>query len=259
MLLPTTAALFNWGRNAQAFVRYARSYRPPIAAATLRGVNRLAGDRYGAWEFGVRLSPTARRPIDGSLSLSAGKWRDVQAETVDNVGNLSAANIGNARVLTIEGTLGWQFSPRLRASGGVTINDTSVARDGPSLIIVTHARLPNIPDVGARLSLSYASPQEHRLSFRLSSTVNYVGYSRPGIGAVLDRVQGGFVEVAAEGSISLADTSLFLRGTNLLDTRGDRFALGTIAQAALETQYVPQRPRTLTLGVRWTSPGSRGR
>jgi iron complex outermembrane receptor protein len=237
------------------FVRYGRSYRPPTVTTTPAGAHPLKGDRYGAWEVGVRLSPSAARPFDGSVTLSRGRWHDVQAETVDNVGYLSAANIGEARVLTIEAAAGWALSPRVRASGGVTINDTSVVRDRPSLIFITHARLPNIPDVGARLSLAYASDPARVLPFRLSSTANFVGRSRPGIGAVFDRKQGGFVDVGAEGSVSLGDASLFLRGANLLDTRGNRFALGTIAQTGQEAQYVPQRPRTLTLGVRWRAPG----
>jgi outer membrane receptor protein involved in Fe transport len=77
MFLPTAAVLFDWGRDAQLFVRHARSYRPPIATAAVLGVNRLAGDRYGAWEFGVRLLPSAARPFDASLAVSAGRWRDV--------------------------------------------------------------------------------------------------------------------------------------------------------------------------------------
>lgn len=251
--LPTAGVLIDWAPDAQMFVRHARSYRPPTVVASVTGANRLAGDGYGAWEVGVRLSPSRDRPFDGALTLSRGRWHDVQAEAVDDVGNLTAANIGNARILTVEGSFGWQMSPRVKASGGVTFNDTVVKRGAPSIIFVTRSRLPNIPDVGARLALAYASPAERRYPFSLATTANYVGHSRAGIGAIFDRVQGGYVDWAAEGTVTLRNAALFLRATNLLDTHGSRFALGTIAQVALETQYVPQRPRTVTLGVRWSS------
>lgn len=252
VFLPSLSLLLDARPDMQLFVRYARSYRPPTTIAAPGLVNSLKGDRYQAWEGGIRFLPSwGPRKIEGSLSGSLGRWRDVQAETVDNVGYLLAANIGNARLFTLEAALRLSLGQNLELSAGATFNHTALVRDAPSTIITVNGQLPNIPDLSARTSLTYTSPPGTRRPLRLSANLAYRGKSSPGIGPLLGREQGGFVDVAADASVSLGQFRPFVKVSNLFDARGNWFALGTILQTGSGEQFVPQRPRTITIGLRW--------
>src|SRR5690606_16321918 len=131
----------------------------------------------------------------GSLSISVGRWRDVQADVIDHAGYLTAANIGDAKTLTVEALALWRLSECLTLNGSITLNRAIVTATKPSNIIVTEGRLPNIPDMNARVAVQYASPANVKNPYRFSAALRRTGRSRLGIGPELGRWQGGFSDV----------------------------------------------------------------
>lgn len=249
-LLPAIALLWTTSGNFQLLARYASSYRAPTVAASPGGVQSLSGDRYAAWEIAARVPPREGRPLSGGVALSLGHWRNVQADILDNSGFLSAANVGDARIRSLEATVRWRLSENLQLDGGATMNRTSLIPGGPGIINVTKGRLPNVPYVNARIGVVFAGAPTSKLPLRLSTTLRYVGRSTLGVGPDLGRSQGGYAELDADALLRLANAQWFVSGTNLLGSAGNRFALGSIAQAGMEELFIPQTPRTIRIGVR---------
>lgn len=249
-ILPGASALLTLPGDVQFLVRYAASYRPPTAAASSAGFIALSGDRYAAWEAALRRPSGASSPLTGGLSLSVGRWRNVQADIIDHAGYLTAANIGDAKTFTIEATAQWRLAERLLLNGGITMNRAIVTATKPSHIIVTEGRLPNIPDMNARLAVEYSGPVDAKNPYRFSAALRHTGRSRLGIGPELSRWQGGFWDVDLNASLNLGRAELHLAVTNLLGASGNRFALGSLAQPGAPDLFVPQTPRRLSLGIR---------
>ena len=83
----------------------------------------------------------------------------------------------------------------------------------------------------------------------VSGWANYVGKSTLGIGPILGREQGDFFDAGLEAKLGGPRRFVFLRATNLTDSVGNRFALGSVFSVVFEDQITPLRPRTLRLGV----------
>lgn len=249
-ILPGASALLDLEGNVQLLVRYAASYRPPTAAASFAGFIALSGDRYSAWEAAVRRPANGSLPLAASLSFSVGRWDNVQADVIDHAGYLTAANIGDAKTFTIEATAQWDFDEGLTLSSGVTMNRAIVTNAQPSHIIVAHARLPNIPDMNARLAVQYAGSAGANNLYRLSATLRHTGRSRLGIGPELDRLQGGFSDVDLDATLDLGRAELHFGVANIFDSAGNRFALGSLADPGAQDLFVPQAPRRFSLGIR---------
>lgn len=252
--LPSVAATMPLAGAAQLLLRYAESYRPDSASVAATGNRFVDGDRFAAWEAAIRIPSAADRTLTGSLGLSLGRWRAVQADMLDSAGFLLTTNIGDARLLTVEATAGWQASPEFRLSGGATYNRATIQSDDFGIIIVPKARLPNVPRLHAQMTAAWQAPGGVPLPYRLSSRLIYFGESNLGIEPSLARRQGDYFEWEAGASVAVGRATVFARVTNLLDSAGNRFALGSIAQAATGTQFVPQTPRTATLGIRFETP-----
>jgi len=249
-ILPGVSALLTVPGDVQLLVRYSASYRPPAAAASSAGFITLSGDRYAAWEAVVRRPADADRSLTGSLSFSAGRWRNVQADIIDHAGYLTAANIGDAKTLTVDAAALWRLSQHLTLNGSITLNRAIVKPTKPSNINITDGRLPNIPDMNAQLAVQYASPASVKYPYRLSASFRRTGRSRLGIGPDLGRWQGGFSDVDLDAALTFGRTELYIGVANLFDTGGNRFALGSLAQPGAPDLYVPQPPRYVSLGLR---------
>jgi len=108
--------------------------------------------------------------------------------------------------------------------------------------------LPNIADLTARLGARYNVIIAGR-QIELSGSINYVGRSRLGVGPVLDLHQGRYIDTALGLSVSLGRATVSLDAANLLDVRGNIFALGNPFGVTASTQTTPLRPRTIRLGA----------
>ena len=85
--------------------------------------------------------------------------------------------------------------------------------------------------------------------FRIQGWASYVGPSRLGIGPKLGGGQGDYVDSGFAARIGNDARGLTLTVTNLLDSRGNRFALGTPFVPGSDGYLTPLRPRTLRIAV----------
>jgi iron complex outermembrane receptor protein len=108
--------------------------------------------------------------------------------------------------------------------------------------------VPNIARLAGRVGADYRASIGADLDLRINGWARYVGRSRIGIGPVLGAAQGDYLDSALTARIGRPDLGVTIGVSNLTDSVGNRFALGTPFQLG-SGQITPQRPRTLRLGV----------
>ena len=109
-------------------------------------------------------------------------------------------------------------------------------------------RLPVSPDLTGRLSLAR--------TFRLgewqaeaSAQANYVGRARLAFDQDIDRAIGRYSLFSTAATISRDRLTLTAGVDNVFDATGDTFAFGNPFSIRTTSQFVPLRPRTITLSV----------
>ena len=109
-------------------------------------------------------------------------------------------------------------------------------------------RLPNVADATGRVGIAYTHSLSDGLDLVANGYARYVGKSTLGIGPILGRLQGDYVDTGFEVRIGEAKRGVSLALTNLLDSRGNRFALGSPFLVRDRDQTTPLRPRSIRLG-----------
>jgi len=271
----STAVLPSIALNAELldattlYMRYQEGFRPGGFAIESDFVRRFKSDRTGTWEFGVKHGTPGVSPFDLAASVSYTRWRDIQADFIDNSGLPSTANIGDGRVWSASATAGVELARGLRLEAGATWNKSAVdkpptellvlvARAAPvtgtsdySLIDATLARsmqVPNIAQFSGRLSLGWNREIGDDLRLSANAWTSYVGKSRLGIGPELGDPQGDYLDSGADMRIGTERYGVTLALNNITNSRGNRFSLGTPFGTGRD-QTTPLRPRTIRLGL----------
>ena len=123
------------------------------------------------------------------------------------------------------------------------------ALDEPVLLAfsrITH--VPNIAEFSGRLGLEYARYLGGGLDLDGRLWASYIGKSRLGIGPELGNLQGDYIDSGLLVRVGNEQYGGTLSITNLADSEGNRFALGT-PFAVMREQVTPLRPRTIRIGV----------
>jgi outer membrane receptor protein involved in Fe transport len=248
-LLPSLAAGLDAGRDVAIYLRYQESFRPGGLIVRSNAAQELESDHIAAWETGLRFGQRPGSTFGGALAVSFARWTDIQADTIDTTGLPSTINIGDGNIYSFEGRAEWRPTRDLAFSLAATVNRSRVNNPNPGVIMVLNAPLPNVPDVVGRFGADYRHGIGRFGDVRLSAWANYVGKSWLGVGPILGREQGEFLNTGLEARVGRADRYLFLRATNLLDSAGNRFALGNVFSIVFEDHITPLRPRTLRVGV----------
>ena len=188
--------------------------------------------------------------ISGNFAYT--DWRDIQADVIDRIGLPATANIGDGRIFTVEGRIVVRPLPTLSIDGSFIYNDSRLKRAAPYVQALVAAdksmTLPNVANLGARIAIDYRARLSGDMTLHLNGSARYVGKSRLGVGPVLGRDQGDYVDTAMSASVSRGPLQLSLSLSNLLDSRGNRFSLGTPFN--LRGDYLtPMRPRTIRMGM----------
>ncbi|MGC4251816.1 MAG: TonB-dependent receptor, partial [Sphingobium sp.] len=170
----------------------------------------------------------------------------------DRIGLPSTANIGDGRIYTVEGRVVLRPLAQLTIDGSLIYNDSRLSQPAQFLRTLSYdghkLSLPNVADISGRLAVDYRAPVSDLLSLHLSGSARYIGKSRLGVGPILGREQGNYVDTALSASLIRGPAQLSLSLTNLFDSNGNRFSLGTPFD--LETDYyTPLRPRTVRIGL----------
>jgi outer membrane receptor protein involved in Fe transport len=256
--MPSTLLSLRLAPNARLFARVEESFRPGGYVLRSGRQLHLDSDRVRSWEVGLRFDQASGRRFSGGISASFSHWARVQVDLIDDDGFPTTTNFGDGRVLTLDGHLEAALSPGLLLALGATRNRsrmtsprvTLVPADPVPLFVPPNpAPLPNVPGFSVQASLRSARTLARGRQLKLAGWLRYVGKSTLGIGPKLDRRQGNYLDTGIEADLVLSRTTLFASLTNLLDSKGNRFALGSLLASGRMDQVTPMRPRTLRLGA----------
>lgn len=275
--MPSAEALVHLADNLAVYARYEESFRPGGLAIEGDFVRRFRHDNVSSWEGGARWHAPGPG-LAATLSVTNASWRDIQADFIDGYGLPTTANIGNGRITSVAASLTWAPTPDLSIDLGAVINDSRVVAISPEVARLGEAaglalpvsgvvsnlpdpdapgqfgpqsslgRIPNVADHALQASVDYRTGVGER-ELRLAGWFKYLGPSRLGIGPMLGDEQGDYLDTGLVARLGDARRGLTFTLTNLFDSKGNRFALGTPFESAAGRFITPQRPRTLRIAV----------
>jgi iron complex outermembrane recepter protein len=256
--LPALALKFLPREDIHAYVRYQQGFRPGGLVIDGANVRYFRNDRSATLEGGVRFGNLDRRRFVAAATIAYTDWRDIQADITDGSGFPTTANIGDGRVVSVEGQLSLQPTDSLSIDSALIYSWSHL--DSPSqqaLAFIAQPvqtppaillALPNVTKFGGRLAATYRRRLGIDSEFTLSGSLRYIGKSRLGIGPAFDAEQGGYVQTGISAKLENDRYAMFLNATNLLGTVGNRFSLGTPFALPDGDEFTPLRPRTISLG-----------
>ncbi len=245
--LPSASLVAELAPQTSIYARYQEGFRPGGLAIEGEFVRRFQQDHTRTVEFGARHGRPGIDAFDMALNVSYTRWSDIQADFIDHLGLPSTANIGDGRVWNISASGGAFLTEHLRVTAGATVNRSRINEPVPfAASRITH--VPNIAQFSGRLGMEYSRPVGRDLDLDARFWASYVGKSRLGIGPELGQLQGDYLDSGLLVRIGNPTIGGTLSITNLADTEGNRFALGT-PFAVVREQVTPLRPRTIRLGV----------
>ncbi len=281
-LLPSAALAWRPNRTTTLFARYQEGFRPGGIAVRRNFIQRFKGDHVATIEAGAR---HGTRRLDLTLSASWTRWTDIQADLIDGYGFATTANVGDGHILSLGAKTRWRPLPGLELDLSVYVNKSKVTErnalqpvtiespadgsfgaptsgdidivNGIAIGIGSSAaetslasfnRLPNIADVTGRVGFTYSARMGRRFDAQMRGFARYVGKSTLGVGPVLGQLQGDYFDTGMELRVGDDRKGLTLTMTNLLDARGNRFALGSPFLVRDRNQITPLQPRTVRIG-----------
>ena len=250
-LLPSAAIAWRPADGLTVFGRFEQGFRPGGLAVRRDVIQRFQGDRLSTIEAGGRYTENG---LSVSANASVTWWTSIQADLIDGYGFPTTANIGDGRVLSLGVAVRWRPLPGLDLDGSLYLNDSKVTNPSQAVFPLAEGpsdfnRLPNVADASGRLGAAWREALAGDMELSTTGYLRYVGRSTLGIGPVLGRPQGDYVDTGLELRLERGRRAITLSATNLLDTRGNRFALGTPLLIRDEKQITPLRPRTVRLGI----------
>jgi len=244
--LPSASALVDIGADGRAYLRYQEGFRPGGLAVSGDFVRQFRSDHARTVELGGGWGLPGRGDFDLAASISYTRWRDIQADFIDDGGLPSTANIGNGTIWAASVSGSVRLAPGLRAEAGATLNDSDV--DEPVFIALARlSRIPNIARFSGRAGLAWRRAFDNGTALEADGWVSYVGKSRLGIGPELGELQGDYLDSGVIIRFGRENAGLTLTITNLAGSEGNRFALGTPFATGRE-QITPLQPRTIRIG-----------
>jgi len=258
--LPSVGVAYHPDRRLTLFARYQQGFRPGGIAVRRDFIQRFEGDRLYTTEAGLRFSTT---DLDLSTSLAWTRWNNIQADLIDGFGFPTTSNIGDGRVLSVGFSGAWRPVRGLELEAALYLNDSKVTSfvwvlQLPDTVFENAAigsgsgaqanRLPNVADASGRLGISYSLGLTQTVDMLVRGYARYVGKSTLGVGPILGQLQGDYVDSGVEVRVGDDRRSLSLSVTNLLDSRGNRFAFGSPFLLQNGNQITPLQPRSVRLG-----------
>ncbi|MET0364637.1 MAG: TonB-dependent receptor [Sphingobium sp.] len=248
---PTVALSWRVAPRMLVYTRIQTGYRNG-GMAVERGVGRVANfesDSVVMGEVGARRLRDGSTGFSASVALSYTRWDDIQADLILRRGSPYAANIGDARVLGLEGSADWTPLPGLNLGGSLFYTDSHLKGPLTDQSAPENRRLPETPMLSAVTHADYGWEGRGGTRYRTGAFVRYIGRSILGPGALLDISQGDYAVVDLNSGARVGAFDFSLSIDNLLNTRGNRFAFGNPTTAYIRNQTVPLRPATVRFGI----------
>jgi len=266
-LLPSASILKPLAPGLRGYIRYEEGSRPGGLTIQTRQVERFRSDHVRSVETGLRFNEGKTSIVSGSINLAYTRWSNIQADYIDQGGLPSTANIGDGRIISLSNSLRFRPHPKLIFDLASTFNDSRVTEPSATFLVLIErtgipmgpttggyaesahfGRIPNVARFTARAGVHYNTDLRNGWDLTAEAWTRYVGKSRLGAGPVLGGEQGNYVETNARLRLLTPDVALSIGVSNLLDTVGNRFALGT-PFAVGNNQITPLRPRTIRIGI----------
>lgn len=263
-LLPSASISTTAISGVVAYARYQQGFRPGGLAIEGGYVRRFRNDKVRTMEAGLRYGVRGRDPVDASISLSYTLWDNIQADFIDGAGLPSTDNIGDGRIYSVSGEVGFYPVEGLRLDFATTFNDSRVVDPSAALLVNLgsgpvngdtgaatggQSRIPNVARFTVRFGADYRAALSDTLDLRVNGWIRYIGKSRLGIGPILGDLQGNYIDTSLAVRVGRPDLGVTMSITNLFDAIGNRFALGTPFTSSTGGQITPLRPRTVRFGV----------
>ena len=252
IFLPSFALLTDAIPDVTLYARYQQGFRPGGLAVDDQRVRRFQNDRISTAEIGFRKGVAGRDAIAISANLAYTDWRNIQADVTDRIGLPTTANIGDGRIYTAEGRIVVRAIQRLTLDASIIYNDSRLTQPAQFLRALSFEGrsldLPNVANLGGRLGFDYRTVMGNGMRLHLSGSARYVGKSQLGVGPILGRTQGDYVDTSLSTSVTRGPVQISLSLANLLDSDGNRFSLGTPFDLHTD-YYTPLRPRTVRIGM----------
>ncbi|MBU0869479.1 MAG: TonB-dependent receptor, partial [Alphaproteobacteria bacterium] len=252
IFLPSFALLTDAIPDVTLYARYQQGFRPGGLAVDDQRVRRFQNDRISTAEIGFRKGVAGRDAIAISANLAYTDWRNIQADVTDRIGLPTTANIGDGRIYTAEGRIVVRAMQRLTLDASIIYNDSRLTQPAQFLRALSFEGrsldLPNVANLGGRLAFDYRTVMGDGMRLHLSGSARYVGKSQLGVGPILGRTQGDYVDTSLSASVTRGPVQISLSLANLLDSDGNRFSLGTPFDLHTD-YYTPLRPRTVRIGM----------
>lgn len=246
---PTVALAWTIAPRLAVFARYQTGYRTG-GLAVAPGVGRVAdyqADSIEVGEIGIRKLRDGATGIAFSGGFSIARWRGIQADLVNRRGQPYTANIGDARIGTLEGNADWIPLLGLKASASFLLTENTVIGPIADLSKRANRRLPETPPFAAHAALSYRW-RNTPLNPRLGVSGDYVGRSVLGTGDLFDVSQGNYYTAGLTSGLTWRNVDVSLVLDNLTDQTANRFAFGNPFGLAARNQATPARPLNVRLG-----------
>ena len=249
-VLPSVSLIATVLPHTSLYARYQQGFRPGGLAIEADFVRRFEGDRVQTLETGLRYGRPDRGSLFLTFSIAHTIWNSIQADFIDSAGLPSTANIGDGRIWTFSTAGNWRPAQGLTIDLGFSYNDSRITAPSPALALslARQSQIPNVAKIAGRLGVDYRQGFGEDLTLRVNAWARYVGTSRLGIGPVLGETQGDYLDTALSARIGRPSVGVALGVTNLADSVGNRFALGTPFQTG-RGQITPLRPRTMRLAL----------
>ncbi|WP_293450488.1 TonB-dependent receptor [Phenylobacterium sp.] len=207
----------------------------------------FAPDRLRNYELGAKF-----RRLDNRLSVRVAAyyddWSNIQSDRYRPSGLAYTANVGDARILGLEGEVGYDlpFGLSLRLNGLLT--DSKVRHPNPDFDQPVTPELPGAPKTSGGLLVVYRRPIGSALTLRLIGEGSYVGRSVLSFDSTASPPMGHYLRARLSAELSNQTWRLAAYVSNPLDDSSDTFAYGNPFSFGSVRQLTPQRPRTV--GVR---------
>jgi iron complex outermembrane receptor protein len=247
---PTLALSWQVAPRFALFARLQSGYRTG-GLAVAPGVGRVAdyqSDEIRVGEIGLRKLRNGPTGLALSSSLSMARWRNIQADLINRRGQPYTANIGDARIETVEGNIDWIPVAGLRATGSFLFTKNRVSGPIAALSKRDNRRLPETPPLALHGSIAYQW-RAGQIVPQIGLTLDYVGRSVLGTGDLFDVSQGKYGVMGLSVSLRWRRIDFSLSAENLTNATANRFAFGNPFSLSYRDQATPLRPRSFRTGI----------
>lgn len=247
---PTVAISWVIAPQTAAFARFQSGYRTG-GVAVARGIGRVAdynADSITVGEIGIRRLHEGPTGLTFSGSFSVAHWTGAQADLINRRGQPYTVNLGDSRINSLEGSVGWTPLRGLNATGSFLYSRYSARGAIADLATRPPRRLPETPSFSARGGLSYQWTAD-TVTFRTQGGLGYVGRSMLGTGDALDANQADYAVLDLSGVVKWRNVEVSLAVANATGATANRFAFGNPFSLAARDQTTPLRPLNTRLGV----------